>query len=192
MEIRENFSFASPVEVISALKVYTSSFYGSMLWDLRGEGATKVYNCWNTAVKLAWHVPRATRTFLLQQVLTAGFPSARVDILARFGNFFRSLRMSPCMEVSVLANIVGRDVRTTTGSNLRLLEELTGLDPWLYGSARIKEELFKQELVETPDTDKWRAPFLSKLLEQKQQSYYLGDLEATNNLTILIESLCVN
>ena len=117
------------MEVISAMKVYCSSFYGCMLWDLKGEGATKVFNSWNTAVKLAWCVPRSTRTYLLQHVLSAGLPSARVDILARFGNFFRSLRLSPCKEVAVMASIVGRDMRTTTGSNLKLPEESTSLDP---------------------------------------------------------------
>jgi hypothetical protein len=50
-------------------------------------------------------------------------------ILARCANFVRSLRVSPCHEVSVLANIAGRDVRSTTGNNLKLLEELTGLNP---------------------------------------------------------------
>ena len=34
VEIREIFSFASPVEVLQALKIYCSSFYGSMLWNL--------------------------------------------------------------------------------------------------------------------------------------------------------------
>ena len=54
VEIRENFGFASPVEVLQALKTYCSSFYGSMLWNLPGDGASQVFNSWNTAVKLAW------------------------------------------------------------------------------------------------------------------------------------------
>jgi hypothetical protein len=31
---------AAPAEVVNALKVYNSSFYGSSLWDLAGEKAT--------------------------------------------------------------------------------------------------------------------------------------------------------
>ena len=60
VEIRETFGFASPVEILTALKVYCSSFYGSMLWDLGGDLAQQYYNAWNTCVKLAWQVPRAT------------------------------------------------------------------------------------------------------------------------------------
>ena len=57
---------------------------------------------------------RASRTYLFQNVLSCGIPSARVQILARFGNFYRGLRKSPSNEVAVLANIVGRDLRSTT------------------------------------------------------------------------------
>ena len=42
VEIRETFGFANPIDIVSALKVYCSSFYGCMLWDLRGEKAGQV------------------------------------------------------------------------------------------------------------------------------------------------------
>ena len=99
-----------------------------------------MYNAWMTAVRLSWAVPRETRTFLVQQVLSSGLTFAKVDIMARYGWFYRSLILSPSYEVAVLAGIVGDDLRSTTGSNLRLLMELTGLDPKAFGSARIREE----------------------------------------------------
>ena len=57
VEIRENFHFASPVEILSAFKIYCSSFYGCMLWDLGGERAGQVFNAKTAAIKLAWDVP---------------------------------------------------------------------------------------------------------------------------------------
>ena len=111
VEIRETFKFASPVEILSALKVYCSSFYGCMLWDLSGEKASQVFNAWTTAVKLTWDVPCATRSYLVQQVLAPGLTSAKTDILARYGGFFRSLRKSPSVEVAVMANLAGNDIR---------------------------------------------------------------------------------
>ena len=91
-----------------------------------------------------------------------------------------------------MANLTGRDVRTTTGSNLKLLEELTGLNPWIYGSARIKDELIKEETSEIPVQDEWRVCYLASLLQKKQHHYYMGEEEATKELTALIDSLCVN
>ena len=192
VEIRESFSFASPVEILSAVKVYCCSFYGCMLWDLGGEGASQVFNAWTTAVKLAWAVPRGTRSYLVQQVLVSGLTSARVDILARYGGFFRSLRMSPSHEVAVMANLAGRDIRSTTGKNLALLKESSGLDPWAFSSARLKAELAKNELVDTPPLDQWRVKYLADLLEQRQIHHYMGDKVEEETVSGLIDSLCIN
>ena len=85
VEVRTMFHWAAPPDILKAMKVYCSTFYGCMLWDLAGDKAIQVYNSWNTAVKLAWDCPRQTRTFLVQQVLSCGISSARTDILARFG-----------------------------------------------------------------------------------------------------------
>ena len=192
VEVRETFHFASPVEILSALKLYCSSFYGCMLWDLGGEGASQLYNAWSTGIKLAWEVPRATRTYLVQNVLASGITSAKVDILARYANFFRSLRKSPSQEVSVMANIVGRDLRSTTGSNLKLLEESSGLNPWTYDSSRIKMELIAREKVVIPEQDAWRIGYLKKLLEERQMFTYSGEMDMMNQVSDLIDSVCIN
>ena len=192
VDIRETFSFASPVEIISAFKVYCSSYYGCMLWDLGGEKAGQVFNSWTAAIKLAWGVPRGTRTYLVQQVLAPGITSAKVDILARFGGFFRSLRKSPSHEVAVMANLVGRDLRSTTGKNLALLRDSSGLDPWVFGSARLKEELDKNLTADIPPEDQWRVRYLGSLLEQRQVKHYMGDKEGALQTQGLIDSLCVN
>ena len=72
VEVRQSFSFASPVEVLHAMQVYCSSYYGSLLWDFQGYGASQFFNAWTTATKLTWGCPRATRTYLVWQVLACG------------------------------------------------------------------------------------------------------------------------
>ena len=47
-DIRETFSFASPVEVLRAVKVFAGDFYGANLWNLGGALAEQVFNAWNT------------------------------------------------------------------------------------------------------------------------------------------------
>ena len=192
VEIRETFGFASPVEILTALKVYCSSFYGSMLWDLSGDKAGHVFNAWTTAVKLAWRVPRGTRSYLVQQVLAPGLSSARADILARYGGFFRGLRKSPSLEVAVMANLAGRDLRTTTGKNLLYLQETSGLDPWVFGSSRLKHEILKNEAVEPHPMDQWRVKYLRDLIEKRQVLYYMGEKEWAESVDMLVHSLCIN
>ena len=123
------FSFASPVEVLRAVKVFAGDLYGAMLWKLSGDLAKQVYHAWNTCIKLVWQVPRATHTYFVERLLDCGLSHVRTDILARYVKYLTSLRSSPSMEVVVLANLVARDVRTTTGANLHFLGEMTGLDP---------------------------------------------------------------
>ena len=192
VELRETFGFASPVEVLRALKLYCSSFYGSMLWDLTGEGASQVFNAWNTAIKLTWSCPRETRTYLVQQVLSSGLDSARTDILVRYAKFVRSLRSSTSKEVSMLANLVARDIRTTTGSNLKLIEEASGLCVWTTGQAKLREAVIANEIVIVEEMDKWRIPLLGKLLGQWQEWSYLGEEVEMTRTSKLVDSLCIN
>ena len=175
-----------------ALKIYCPSFYGSMLWDLSGEGASQVFSAWNTAIKLSWSCPRDTRTYLMQQVLCPGLDSAKTDILARYLKFFRSLRKSTSKEVSMMASLVSRDIRTTTGSNLRLLANASGLCPWQSGQLKFREAVTANELVEVMEVDRWRIPLLDKLLSQRQTMYYTGEEEELTRIDDLINSLCIN
>ena len=154
-EIRETFSFASPVEVLRAVKVFAGDLYGSNLWQLAGDQAEQVFHAWDTCVKLAWQVPRSTHTYFVERLLGCGISHVRTDILARYVNFMKSLRESPSVEVSILANIVARDVRTTTGRNLHHIRDITALDPWSCSSGKVKVVL-GDRLKQMPTQDIWR------------------------------------
>ena len=121
---------AAPKEVVRAMKIHCSSFYGSNLWNFEGDKAGQVFRAWDTSVKHVWGCPQQTRSYILQQILSCGFTSARVDILVRYVKFFHSLRYSVCHEVQVLSRLLARDVQSVTGSNLSYLKALTKLDPW--------------------------------------------------------------
>ena len=188
-EIRESFGFASPVEVLRAVKVFAGDLYGAMLWRLGGDMAKQVYHAWNTCIKLAWSVPRSTHTYFLERMLDCGLSHIRTDTLARYVKYLSSLRESPSMEVVVLTNLVARDVRTTTGGNLHHIREVTGLDPWTCSPKEVKRVL-GEKLGQVPDLDEWRLPYLGKLLEERGERHY--NMEDTTELTKLIDSLCIN
>ena len=89
----------------------------------------------------------------------------------------------------MLAHIVARDVRTTTGSNLHLIRNMTGLDPWSCLGIQVKKVL-GEGLAEVPQQDKWRLLYLERLLDKRGEMYYRN--EDTTQLTELIDSICVN
>jgi hypothetical protein len=192
VEIRETFKSAAPSEVVKALKVYSSSFYGSNLWDLGGDKAKQVYTAWSTSVKLVWGLPQQTRTYFLQQMLCCGFSSARVDILTRFVKFFHGLKSSASYEVQVLSRFLARDMLPVTGKNLRLVPELTQLNPWTARNCGSRAALESSERADVPELDRWRLPYLCSLLSQRCQAYYMVMEHEEEELTTLINSLVVN
>ena len=190
VNVRETFSFASPVEVLRATKIYCCAIYGSMLWRLDGLAAGQVFRAWNTCVKLAWGVPRATHTYFVDQLLSCGMTSLKTDILCRYSKFISSLKNSPSVEVSVVANIALRDVRSNTGANVRFLTTESGLDP-SEGTAAIKRALCDQ-LCQPEEIDKWRIKYLATLLCDRGEFHYDGMETEENYITGLIDSLCIN
>ena len=125
----------------------------------------------------------------MDRVLSCGISHVKTDIVAKYVKFFKSLRESPSREVSVLSHIVARDVRTTTGNNLHLIRDMTGLDPWSCLGNQVRKVL-AGKLAEVPQQDCWRLLYLEKLLEQRGEMYYV--MEDTRQLTELIDSICLN
>ena len=128
--------------------------------------------------------------YRVQQVLSCAQTTARADALTRYGKFFKSLRASTSKEVATMANLVSRDIQTTTGKNLRLIEISSGLSAWDAGQDNLKEAVRMKEVVSVDEVDRWRIPYLGKLLGQKQELTYLG--EEVEEISSLINSLCIN
>ena len=94
--------------------------------------------------------------------------------MTRFHKFFHSLLDSPSPEVRVLVRLSARDLRTNIGKNLRSIHDETGLDPWLFGGQRLKEELLHYNMKPVPEKDKWRIRLLEKYMGIRSQAYYIG------------------
>ena len=157
-------------------------------WGSSKQAASQVYRCWNTCVKLVWSVPRASHTYLVDQLLSCGLTSLKTDILARYVKFVSSLQCSAATEVTVVANIVLRDVRSDTGANVRFLESDTGLD-LREGVTKIKRAL-ATKLCQSEYQDIWRIQYLGKLLTERGELHYLN--EDTKEISDLVDSLCIN
>ena len=89
-----------------------------------------------------------------------------------------------------MANLASRDIQTTTGRNLKLVERSSGLSAWDVSQEKLKEAIKTKETVAVEKGDLWRIPYLSKLLGQRQELVYLG--EEVEEVSNLINSLCIN
>ena len=116
-----------------------------MLWNLFGEKAGMIFNSWSTAVKVTWDVPRSTHRFLVDNLLAADFLTVKQDLIGRYVNFFSGLLKSHSPEVRIVASMVGRSARSTTGKNMLGIERETGLDPWTAKAWSVRQEVPRSE-----------------------------------------------
>ena len=118
--------------------------------------------------------------------------SAKVDILTRYQGLFSSLRNSASYEVQVLSRYLARDVQSVTGKNLRLIQDLSHLDPWSTSKGLLRCSLTSAEVVEVPIRDRWRLPYLCSLLAQRREAYQQALEEDTSRIDEIINSLVRN
>ena len=186
VDIREQFAFAHPDQIIKMVQILCCDAYGSMLWDLRSNPAEQFFKSWNTCVKLVYRVPRSTYTYLVEGFLASTQCSLRNQILSRYPGFYRNLMTSPSKEVRMLAKMVSEDPRSTTCRNLRYLREVTNLEQAeQYSSWRIRESL-PVKLV--PENEMWRLGLLTKLMDMRVAKY--NEVLDNKRICAMVDSLC--
>ena len=116
----------------------------------------------------------------------------RGDILTKNCKFFHSLRNSASQEVQVLSRFLARDVQSVTGKNLRLIQELTNLNPWTTSYGQLRHALISAEMVPVPLLDRWRLPYLSSLIAQRREAKNKALENEEKRLDELIDSLVMN
>ena len=84
VKVRETFSYSHPEQIVDAVDKYCTTFYSSNLWDLHSKEVETVYSTWRTNLKLAWDCPRATRGYLVQEVLSCGQDKISTRLLMKF------------------------------------------------------------------------------------------------------------
>jgi hypothetical protein len=129
VDVRLQFSFAQPQQVLKMVQLICCDAYGSMLWDLQSDSTEQFFQCWNTCFKLVYQVPRSTLTYLVEGYLAYSQVTLRNQILSRYPGFYRKLLVSPSREVMMLAKMVSSDPRSSTCKNLVLFLKGQGAAP---------------------------------------------------------------
>ena len=69
-----------------------------------------------------------------------------------------------------------------------MVKGISQLDPWTCSYGKLKAA----ELVEVPQQDKWRLPYLCSLLAQRREAYVQAMEADEKRIEELIESLVTN
>ena len=118
-ELTQEFYFAHPCVKVRLNNIYNSSFYGSPLWNLFGEEATRLEKTWNISMRLMLGIPRNSHKFFIEPLTNT--PHIMTSLYGRYLKFVTSLETSSKEILRKLVRQVKRDCSTNTGRNLRRL-----------------------------------------------------------------------
>lgn len=120
-------------------------------------------------------------------------PPIHINKTASIPSFLYNIYLyTPSKEVRTVVMLAARDQRTTTGRNVRLVENMSGLSVWNSTTKQMRAALRQREKVTVPVEDEWRLPYLRRLLEQHHHHHFRGETAAETEIQELIDSLCIN
>ena len=64
----QEFHYVESSVFIKILNIYTTSFYGSGLWDLQSNECDRLFKSWNVSIRLALGVPNTTHRYLIESL----------------------------------------------------------------------------------------------------------------------------
>ena len=185
VEVRSQFRFAAPLQILKAVRILACDEYGSVLWGLDSPAACAFFNAYTSCIQRIYWLPISTHTYLVEGQLAAGITPLRNMVLGRYPAFYQKLVRGPSTEVAVMAEVASKDARSVTAGNLCFLSNLTKLDCAVESSWIVKRAL---PVVEVPDKESWRVGLLDILL--RQQSELEKEGQDASRVNAMLASLC--
>ena len=171
--LHQEFSFASSEVKMKIYEIYTTSFYGSCLWDFESKECEKLFKAWNISVRIAFKLPRNSHCYFIEEVSQCPHPKSL--LYSCFVKFHQTMVKSDKKIISFLAKMVEKDLRTVHGKNLHNIAEDMKLSIEDLNSRNVK---FDSRYRSVPESELWRIPPLNELLDVRNT---LSDL---NNFSI--------
>ena len=181
--ILQEFYFAHPESKVKLNNIYNGHWTGSQLWKFGSKELDKLEGTYNKSVKIMYDLPWATHRYLIEPL--TGLPHVRRIWVKRYLSFVKMIRNSRKPSVIQLLDTVLRDVRLTTGSNLRtimLLTDKNSIEDLEFGKVDVKYH-------EIQESEAWRVDFIREVVDVK-----IGDLVVPGfdleELEFIQEQLC--
>ena len=181
-EIINMFEFATPAQILTSVQIYSFALYGSVLWDLYGPAACKLYRSWSSTCKLAYTLPPQCRTYFVDHYLAGPLPSLKQVLIRRYVQFVQKLVTTANPVISQVAHLSVQNVRSVSGLNFRNIREEFGKDPLNFNKWE-----FIVEKAKLPENGQQNIDLLDCLLKQRSKEV---DSEIICEFDTLIFDIC--
>ena len=139
---------------------------------------------WNRSIKLMFDLPLQTHRYFICPISES--LHVKHMLIKRFISFTLKLESSKKSSMRDLFRIVKNDAQTTTGSNIRNIQILTGKED----QPLVPNDALKVKYHAVKDEDKWKVNLVKEIIEIKQ-----GTLDANlenDEIEDILEHLCTS
>ena len=147
------------------VRIFATSFYGSVLWKINTENHDKLIRSWNVATKLLWDLPFQAHKRLVEPLTDC--PHLQSTLHSRAIGFAKSLSNSKNVHVKFLFNVCQNDVQSITGHNLNYLRNKYNA-PTNETLFELRSTISKAIVNELPTEEEWKIPLLEELTNLKR------------------------
>ena len=180
--LMQEFNYATPDVTSKILQIYTTSFYGSNLWNILGKSCEKLYKAWNVAIRMVYKVPRETHRYFIEELTEVTHP--KVMLAKRFVKFHETVQKSHKLSVKFLSEICKNDKSTVYGNQLWEIASECETNSNDLCSFMVNSKMC---YTRCPDEEAWRIPLLKELLNERWEVPGFSNDE----LDDLIHNICV-
>ena len=120
--LNQEFDFSHPETKIRINRIYNCHFSGSQVWDLFSPGLRNLESAYNRSVKLMASLPYATHRYLVGDIAGGHM---MIHLMSNYLGFINRLKGSSKLVLRQLYQLVCKDARSVTGSNLRNIMIMT-------------------------------------------------------------------
>ena len=179
--LMQEFHYASKDVMMKLVDTYTTSFYGSPLWDPLSADCDRIYRSWNVAIRNIYGVDRTTHRYLIEPLSKSLHP--KIMLLSRLVGFYKAQLKSPKMTIQFLIKIAEKDHRTILGRTLDFIRVKCGLKANEIDKLTPLMVKRKMSYMKIPEQEQWRVPMIDELLSLRDGSgiipgFYLSEVEA--------------
>ena len=169
------------------LNIYSTSFYGSGLWDVFGASCEKFYTSWNMAVRNIFNLPWTTHRYWIENISNCLHP--QVMLCSRYVKFYQSLISSKKSSVRFLSRLLENDRRTVFGRTLSHLRS----ECEVAANKELSADLVKSKMkyFAVPEVEQWRADPLHELLLARQGHLSIDNF-TREEIDCMVDNLCTS
>ena len=158
----QEFYFAHPLTKVRINNIFNSYFYGSALWDLFGNEATRLEKSWNVSMRIMLGIPRNSHRYFVEPL--SDTKHIMFSLFKRYIKFVDSIASSSKMALKKMLSTIRYDCRSNTGQNLRKLMLIAGKSSVI----DLKKEDFDNLIYnEIPVGDEWKIKISEEIIEEK-------------------------